>query len=277
MNKARASTILVACLLAAPALALDCDHTADRNASIEGPGINEVVVIAGAGRLVIRGEEGRESVNAQGLACASSARLLEEIQLESRREGDTVYIETVMPELDDHRLFGASSEARLDLTIRVPSSVRIEARDSSGDMELSDVASAKVEDSSGNLIVRNIAGDLEVTDSSGDLEITSIAGRVELRDSSGDVEIKDIAGDVLVTEDSSGDLEIKNVAGSVRVKEDASGDIEIADVASDVTIDDDGSGSIRAVRVGGNFTVERDGSGSIRYDEVTGSVRLPED
>ncbi|HEX7013623.1 MAG TPA: DUF4097 family beta strand repeat-containing protein, partial [Steroidobacteraceae bacterium] len=268
---------LVACLLAAPALALDCDHTADRNASIEGPGINEVVVIARAGRLVIRGEEGRGSVSAQGRACASSERLLEEIQLESRREGDTVYLEAVLPELDDDRLFGVSQEARLDLTIRVPSSVRIEARDSSGEMELSDVSSSKVEDSSGDLIVRNIAGDLEVTDSSGDVKITGIAGRLELRDKSGDVDVKDVSGDVLVTEDSSGDLNIEGIAGRVRLKEDASGDIEIADVASDVTIDNDGSGSIRAVRVGGNFTVDRDESGSIRYNEVMGAVRLPQD
>ena len=56
------------------------------------------MVEAGAGDLVVRGGEGRD-VKVDGKACASSAELLEEIKLEIRRDGDTVYVRTVLPEI----------------------------------------------------------------------------------------------------------------------------------------------------------------------------------
>jgi len=265
-------------VLASPFLALvahaeTCKFTAERNAHLDGS-IQKVVIKAGAGDLTVRVSD-RNAVDATGRACASSEKLLGSIQLETRRDGDTVYVRTVLPEDVDSTFF-FSRYAYLDLTLNVPKSATLSIEDSSGDMEVSDARSAVIEDGSGDQTLRNIAGDLDVTDSSGEIRIEHVAGSLRLQDSSGDVEVRDVRGDVEVTVDSSGDLDIAKVAGSVHILNDSSGDIEIADVQRDVTIDADSSGGIHAERVGGNFTVGADGSGGITYDRVIGAVHIPD-
>lgn len=275
ITAAALSSALLACALAVPASANDCEHTARRNASSAGADIKRVVVEAGAGDLVVRGSETGE-VKADGKACASSAQLLADIQLEVRRDGDTMYVRTVLPDISDG-LFGFTRYAYLDVTVDVPKAVALKVEDSSGDMHVSDVQSATISDSSGDMRVERVAGDLDVGDSSGEIKIADVHGGLRLRDSSGDVDVDAVQGEVLVSVDSSGDLDIRHVTGSVHIVSDSSGDIEIEDVKRDVTIDQDSSGGIQVRDVGGNFTVGSDGSGGIHYDRVAGTVRVPQD
>lgn len=263
---------LLGCALVVPAHADDCKHTAQRTANSAGPNIERVVVEAGAGDLAVRGGQGQD-VKVDGKACASSTELLDETRLEIRRDGNTVYVRTVLPEMSSI-LFG--SHAHMDVTVAVPKTATLKIEDSSGDLEVTDVQAASIQDSSGDQTVERIAGDLEVQDSSGEIKIAGVGGGLRLKDSSGDVDVDDVRGDVVVDVDSSGDLDIRRVTGGVHVREDSSGDIEIHDVKRDVTIDDDSSGGILVQDVGGNFTVGSDGSGSIRYERVTGSVRVPD-
>ena len=265
---------LLACALVVPAHAEDCKHTAHRTANSAGPDIERVVIEARAGDLVVRGGDSRD-VTAEGRACASSAELLEESKLEVRREGNTVYVRTVLPEIHDS-LFGLDRYAFMDVRIGVPKSATLRIDDSSGDMEVSDVQTAVITDSSGDQHLENVAGNLDVTDSSGEIKIVKVGGELRLKDSSGDVDVDNVQGDVVVEVDSSGDLDIRHVTGGVRVRNDSSGDIEIHDVKRDVLIDEDSSGGIRVQDVGGNFTVGSDGSGGIHFDRITGEVHLPE-
>lgn len=268
------TSALLACALAVPAHAEDCKHTADRTANSAGPNIERVVVEAGAGDLAVRGGQGQD-VKVDGKACASSTKLLDETRLEIRRDGNTVYVRTVMPEMTGN-LLGFSHYAHMDVTVAVPKTATLKIEDSSGDMEVTDVQAATIADSSGDQTLERIAGDLEVADSSGEIKIVSVGGGLRLKDSSGDVDVNDVRGDVVVDVDSSGDLDIRRVTGGVHIREDSSGDIEIHEVKRDVTIDDDSSGGILVQDVGGNFTVGSDGSGGIRYERVTGSVRIPD-
>ena len=266
---------VLACALAVPAYANDCNHSTHRTANSAGPDITRVVVEAGAGDLVVRGGDSRD-VKVDGKACASTAELLEDIKLEIRREGDTVYVRTVLPEFSSG-LFGFTRYAYIDVTVDVPKTATVKVDDSSGDMRVSDVQGAQITDSSGDQTVERIAGDLDVADSSGEIRISDVTGGLRLRDSSGDVDVNSVQGDVLVTVDSSGDLDISHVTGGVHIVSDSSGDIEITDVKRDVTIDDDSSGGIAVRDVGGNFTVGSDGSGGIHYDRVAGTVHVPSD
>jgi DUF4097 and DUF4098 domain-containing protein YvlB len=271
---ALASTLL-ACILAVPAHANDCKHTAHRTANSAGPDIKRVVVEAGAGDLVVRGGAGSD-VKVDGRACASTAELLDEIKVEIRRDGDTVYVRTVLPELSGV-LFGFSRYAYLDVTVDVPKTATMKIDDSSGDMRVSDVQGAAITDTSGDQTLEHIAGDLDVTDSSGEIRVTDVRGGLRLRDSSGDIDVDNVQGDVLVTVDSSGDMDIRHVTGGVHIVNDSSGDIEIQDVKRDVLIDEDSSGGILVRDVGGNFTVGSDGSGGIHYERVAGTVHVPTD
>jgi DUF4097 and DUF4098 domain-containing protein YvlB len=272
--KVALASALLGCALVAPAHADDCKHTAQRTANSAGPNIERVVVEAGAGDLAVRGGQGQD-VTVDGKACASSTKLLDETRLEIRREGKTVYVRTVLPEMLG-ALFLSSQHAHMDVTVSLPKTAAVKIEDSSGDLEVTDVEAATIADSSGDQSLERIAGDLEVTDSSGEIKIAGVGGGLRLKDSSGDVDIHDVQGDVVVEVDSSGDLDIRRVTGGVHVRNDSSGDIEIHDVKRDVTIDDDSSGGILVQDVGGNFTVGSDGSGGIRYERVTGSVRVPD-
>ena len=265
---------LLACTLAVPSHANDCKHNTHRTANSAGPDIKRVVVEAGAGDLTVRGGDSRD-VKVEGKACASSDELLADIKLEIRREGDTVYVRTVLPDFSGIA-FGVRY-AYLDVTVDVPKTASLKLDDSSGDMRVSDVQGASITDSSGDQTLEHIAGDLDVADSSGEIRITDVSGGLRLRDSSGDVDVNGVQGDVVVTVDSSGDLDISHVTGGVHILSDSSGDIEVTDVKRDVIIDDDSSGGIAVRDVGGNFTVGSDGSGGIHYDRVAGTVHVPSD
>jgi DUF4097 and DUF4098 domain-containing protein YvlB len=267
--------VALGALTALSAYAEDCKFSKDHTGNVEGPA-KRVIVTAGAGELIVRGEAGRTAVNAAGRACASSQELLDEMWLETRREGDAVYVKTVMPAWDTDT-FGFTRYAHLDLTVLVPDGAAISVEDSSGDLQVSNVQTASVADSSGDQGIRDIAGDLDVTDSSGDIEIQRVGGTLKLKDSSGDVDIDEVRGNVEISVDSSGDLEIDRIAGAVHIHNDSSGDIEITDVQRDVTIDSDSSGSISVERVGGDFTVGSDGSGGINHTKVLGAVRIPDE
>ena len=265
---------LLACAFGLPAHAEDCKHTAQRTANSAGPDIERVVIEARAGDLVVRGGESRD-VTVEGRACASAAELLEQSKLEIRRDGNTVYVRTVLPEIQGS-LFGWDRYAYMDVKVGVPNSAALRIDDSSGDMEVTDVKTATITDSSGDQHLENVAGNLDVSDSSGEIKIARVGGELRLRDSSGDVDVDNVQGDVVVEVDSSGALDIRHVTGGVHVRNDSSGDIEIHDVKRDVLIDDDSSGGIRVQDVGGNFTVGSDGSGGIHFDRVTGEVHLPD-
>ncbi|MDY6946083.1 MAG: DUF4097 family beta strand repeat-containing protein [Pseudomonadota bacterium] len=275
MNKFAAQLLSVALLSGAAAAAWaaeDCKFSSDRAANFPGP-VKKVVIKADAGSLKVHGDAGG-GVKAMGRACASSESLLGKIALESRRENDTVYLTVVMAEgMGDKFSFGRYSS--MDLDIVVPRNAELDVTDTSGDLELSDVGTSKVDDSSGDMLLKNINGSLAIDDSSGEIRVISVAGRVQVEDSSGGIDIEDVRGDVMIINDSSGDITIAKVTGDVEIANDSSGDITVRDVKRNVKIDNDSSGNINVTDVGGSFSVIIDSSGSILYERVGGSVRIP--
>ena len=257
----------------ASALAWDdaCEFRANRSAGLDAQGIEKVVIRVGGGDMKTIGVAKANRVEARGPACASKQELLDIAKIEVRREGNVVYVETVLPQ--DGEKWG-DQYATIDIGIAVPSTVAVEAQDSSGDTTLENLASVVIQDSSGDLEIRDIAGLADVTDSSGNISIER-AGSVRLRDSSGNIEVDGVRENVDVINDSSGDITIESVDGSVHIEQDSSGNIHVEDVKRDVTVDVDSSGNIYAGRVGGNFTVRDDSSGSISHESVRGQVTVP--
>jgi DUF4097 and DUF4098 domain-containing protein YvlB len=251
-----------------------CKFTADRAAGIDAKGVEKVVIRTGAGDMKVVGRGNAVRIEARGVGCAAKQELLDQTQLSVRREGNTVYVETALPQDDSSWSWGNNEYAYIDVGIALPSNIPVEATDSSGDAEFEDLAELKLQDSSGDLEIRRIAGLAEIFDSSGDLEVIG-AGSARVRDSSGDVELDDVRGEVEVEQDSSGDIRVTNVGGSVRVRQDSSGSIRIEDVKGSVNVDSDSSGDIYAGRVTGDFTVSEDSSGSIGHESIGGRVTVP--
>jgi hypothetical protein len=253
------------------ALASDCKYSRAIEEAMDASGATELEVEARAGFLRIAGTEGLEEVRIEGSACASKESLLNHIELTTRRLGDRL---VVVVNIDSDWGWG-NQYARLDLTLEVPASLPLAVEDSSGEIEIRDVAAIDLQDSSGSIEIAGVTGDVRIRDSSGEIEIERVGGAVWLRDSSGGIDVRDISQGVEIEEDGSGEIYIAGVGGAVEIGSDGSGGITIRDVTGSVTIGSDGSGSIRVVSVGGDFTVHRDGSGSISADDVKGRVRTP--
>jgi len=246
---------LIRSLSVAPARGESCRYEESREGTVDASGLERVVVEARAGSLVIRGRAGLEEVRAEGVACAGKSDHLESIRLITERSGTTARVEVEIPDVDWS--FFSGSSPRLDLEVDVPAGVALEVRDSSGAMEIRGVGSADVKDSSGEIVIEDVSGDLRIDDSSGSIEVSDVAGDVRLEDSSGGIEVRRVMGSVVVDRDSSGSIEIERVEHNVLVRRDSSGSISVADI-------------------GGDFTVERDTSGGIRFDRVEGRVDIPE-
>jgi len=212
-----------------------CRYEAERSANLEASRSDRLALIARAGSLRVEGRSGLTRVQVRGHACASSEDLLEQLQLESGRDGGVVRLEVPEIDDDDDWNFGRERYARLDLVIEVPEGM-----------------AAEIEDGSGDAILRGL-GRLRIVDGSGELTIEEIAGTVTIEDGSGEITIRGVQGDVTV-DDGSGEIDVARITGSVRI-DDGSGSITVDDVSGDLTVSDDGSGSIRHSGVRGRVDV----------------------
>jgi len=254
----------------------DCAHHAERNLDLDAGGVATLALAARAGELDIRGEPGLQQIVVRGTACASSADLLQSIQLLHRAEGDRRMVTVEIPK-SEGGWFGDHYQ-RLDLEVRVPAQLALEIADSSGDTRIQGVGRTTVQDSSGELRIDDVTGDLTITDSSGDIHVRGVSGGLHVpADSSGDIDARNIGGSVVIEHDSSGEIELQQVRGDARIEVDSSGGIAFADIDGSAFVGTDSSGSIEATRIGGDFTVERDGSGGITHREIAGDVHLPAD
>ncbi len=236
-----------ACTLHLSGYSDSCDLTAARDASLEVGDATRVRVTARAGALTIEGRPDLSEVRIAGTACAPSQAELDRIELVTDRSGDDLLIEA---RTEDTR-------GRLALVIELPDSLVVDVDDSSGSIDVSDVAAVTLDDSSGSITIDRIAGDVRV------------------RDESGSIDIRDVTGNVTVEDDGSGGIDIDGVEGNVTIEDDGSGGIDIRHVRQNVVVDEDGSGGIHVADIGGDFTVRRDGSGSIRHDRVDERVSTP--
>jgi hypothetical protein len=278
MLRAALSVILTALPLAAVA-DNDCEFRADRSLDVDAEGLNLLKLDTGAGDLVVEGVPGLARIEVRGKACASDEGVLAGIQLMQQREGSTSTIGTRIPDEGHNWSIFGGDYAYMDVTVRMPAGLRLELRDSSGDLEVSGLANGlELKDSSGDIRLHDLAGAVEVTDTSGDINVHSIAGDLTVHsDSSGDINVDDVKGTAAVLEDSSGDVSLRHIAGDARVDRDSSGDIVFIDIGHDAAVGVDGSGDISADGVKGNFTVgsKSSGGGEIQQRGVGGQVSLP--
>jgi hypothetical protein len=213
-------------------------------------------ITAAAGDLEVAGVPGTHVATIHGRVCASKEEWLESSDIYTAA-GKHAEISANLPDTDSNWSFG-NTYLMLDMHIEVPDSLALDVRDSSGDM-----------------LLKNIA-DVQIKDSSGDIEIERALGTVTISDSSGEIDIDGAEGDITIESDSSGDIGARDINGSVLVVSDSSGDIDVSRVSDNFVVERDSSGDISASDVGGDFRVLRDGSGGIRSNGVKGEVQIPD-
>lgn len=257
------------------AMASNCEHQADRSFSVDAAGLRTLVTDLGSTDLRLRGVAGLAKIEVQARACASDEGDLQRLVLNHRQDGDRLIVENERVRGSfTISLFG-SHYAYLDVEIRVPASLAVEANTGSGDVNARDLHSLRYHAGSGDLEVENIAGDFVAEVGSGDIDGSDV-GRFELESTgSGDINLHDIHGDAEIGGVGSGDVTLEKVGGSVQVGHVGSGDIDLREVSGDVTVDSIGSGDIDAHDVRGNLTVRSKGSGDIYHHDVGGRIDIP--
>ena len=242
---------------AAPAFAQDwdqCRHEAQRSANIELEGARLIAVHAGSGSLKVEGKPGLNRVVVRGRACASSASLLEQIRLETRRESGEIVIDANIREGRGWN-FRDNEYARLDVVIEVPARMAMHIDDGSGNIDLSNIGAVRINDGSGEIVANDLHGDVRIKDGSGEIRLIDVAGRVDIDDGSGEISLRNIGGAIEI-DDSSGEINIRVARNNVRIS-DSSGGIDVTDVDGDLVVTDDSSGGIDYDNVKGRVDIPR--------------------
>ncbi|HET9441416.1 MAG TPA: hypothetical protein VFO52_14665, partial [Longimicrobiales bacterium] len=120
------SLLLVSALPLAAQRSGECDHEAQRSATVDANGARLLRLEAGSGSLKVEGKPGLNRVVVRGRACASSASLLEQITLTGQRSGADVVIAANVQRNRDGWNYRDGEYARLDVVIEVPAGMAAE-------------------------------------------------------------------------------------------------------------------------------------------------------
>ncbi|MEX0975836.1 MAG: hypothetical protein WDZ50_01920 [Woeseia sp.] len=232
--------LILAMFAATLAHAASNDYEEVRELALDAGGVAALHIEAGAGSLEITGVPRTDRIRVAALirvpdtdADKAKAVLDEHMVLSLLRKGDAAELKSYFD--GGSRMFRDSPSIGLEV-------------------QLPEGMSLHVEDRSGSIIVRNVAGDIELDDGSGSIEMTKVGGNLQIEDGSGSISITDAGGDLSIV-DGSGSITVRGVQGSVSI-DDGSGGIEVADVAGDALILEAGSGSVKIRDVQG--TVDHD-------------------
>lgn len=262
------SLFLMACSL--PAMAGYCTQTKTIEYDFTAADFAEMELKALAGELEVTASDD-EQVHFWGKVCTDEETHLDMIDLDILKSDGKLKLVAIIPY---HQKDFDPNFATMDIELSLPATLPLRLRDSSGDMTVTGVSVISIEDSSGNIRVRDGKSDISLRDSSGQIYVRGVEGSVTVSDSSGDIDLNNISGDVFIPGDSSGDVEVSRVSGTVNIDRDGSGDIDINDVGKDVLIGSDGSGDINIEDVKGMVRIDADGSGSVSIEEVAGNFEL---
>ena len=235
------------------ALAESFDETRRLELPVEG--IQTLKIQCGSGFLTVIGVKGMERIRASAQIIARGILenefhnyLEKHLLLALKKRGSDAVLKA-----DVKESFLKKIEAKINLTIKLPTTLPVHIDDGSGAIIVTSLASdLNIKDDSGSIDIVNMHGKIKVADSSGSIEIRDVRGNVEIQDGSGLIHVKLINGNVSIT-DGSGEMTIQDVRGSVTVT-DGSGSINIQDVTQDVFINEAGSGELNIDGVKGKVT-----------------------
>lgn len=143
-------------------------------------------------------------------------------------------------------------DCRISYEVTVPEGTKVSGTAESGNIELYGVASANVEAQSGNVTVRDVAGDVNASVQSGSLDLTGIGGAVVAGAESGDVTVGLTSAADITASTSSGSIDVTVPAGDYEVRADA----DSGSVNSDLTSVNGAENQLQLQAESGDVTVK---------------------
>jgi hypothetical protein len=251
-------TLAVFILILLPVVALAGSFDETRRLELSVKGIQTLKIQCGSGFLTVIGVKGMDRIRAsaqiivRGIQENEFQNFLEkQLRLKLEKRGSAAILEA-----DVKKSFLKKIEAKINLTVKLPTTLPV-----------------NIDDGSGAIIVTNLSGDLNIKDNSGSIDIVNMAGKIKVADGSGSIEIRDARGNVEI-QDGSGLVHVKLIKGNVNIT-DGSGEMTIQDVNGSVTVTD-GSGTINIQDVSQDVFINEAGSGELNIDGVKGKVTTRE-
>jgi DUF4097 and DUF4098 domain-containing protein YvlB len=268
------ASILLLLPVAAFAQERHCEASQPRNLQLDLSGVQTVVFDIGANDVDITATPNAGN-KVEGRACASDAKLLDQLTLTQERIGDKLVVHAERQ--GSWNISMGSHYAYMKLKANVPDSLMVQLKVGSGDASIDGARAASADVGSGDIKATRIRGEFTADVGSGDLIAEDIGSLHILSVGSGDATIRQVRGASKVGDIGSGDLEIHTTQGTVEVGSVASGDVTLTGIGGDVSVGSVGSGDVGANGVHGNFTVHSIGSGDVSHNGVTGRVDVPKD
>jgi hypothetical protein len=144
-------------------------------------------------------------------------------------------------------------DCRISYEVTVPAGTKVSGHADSGDIEVEGVASANVEAESGNVTVRDVAGDVNASVQSGSVDLSGIGGAVVAGAESGNVSVGLTEAHDVTASASSGNIELTVPDGEYSVQADA----DSGSVDSDITSQSAAEHKLMLQADSGNITVKR--------------------
>ncbi len=200
---------------AAPPAGEDDEVTQERQVATE-PNVT-VLLCVESGDIVVRGWDRREV----------RARSEDAEQLELRRVDATATakpatrVEVLISNSADEKAGPGDCQSYSNVELDVPRAATVVLKARSGNIEVADVAEARVETLNGDVELRRISKVIEAVSISGDVFVKDARGSVRLRSVSGDVEAADVraneTGDFFKVNSTSGEINLIEI-GHMRVE-----------------------------------------------------------
>jgi hypothetical protein len=140
----------------------------------------------------------------------------------------------------------------VDYTITTPDTVTVAGHLDSGSMDLTGIAAATLETSSGTITVHDASGDVNAGSDSGALRINGVHGQLNAKTESGSAMIDRVSGATTVSTDS-GEIRAQGLSGTQTSVRTSSGSVRLdLSTAQDLTAETD-SGSLRVSVPSGSY------------------------
>lgn len=213
-------------------------HLEQRTIEVSSESIQTLNANLGAGDAIIVGRSDIDKVTVEA-DIYSDQDDIGDYQLELTTAGDTAYLNAKHYNTVG---FWVGSSPRIDLTVYVPENFNLLVSDSSGDLSIMEVqGNLDIDDGSGDIEISDIGGQVDIDDNSGDIELVEVRGDTVINDGSGEIEVRDVFANLNI-DDSSGDIQVENVSGVLTIS-DGSGDISLSN-APQLNLVETGSGDV---------------------------------
>ena len=157
-----------------------------------------------------------------------------------------------------------------DYIVTVPRGTRVTGEHGSGDLSVTGVSGVDASARSGDILLKDITGDVKLNVTSGDVTVDRLTGKLDFEGTSGDLEVLRFKGGPVTAKTTSGDLKIELDEAADVTAEGTSGDIRVLAPAGGYKVDTDtNSGDVE-----NTLGDAPDGTHTIKATTTSGDVDL---